>query len=747
MSLEQERKVCSKHSLEITTVDLKQSTAKEDKYLCIKCLIEKIDIQNMALVDETKIMIKEMKNEQQTLKIQENQKRIETLKQIQCQIKEFKVQIENVIEKILININQKISIIEKDLEQIDQKPKIYKFEDEVEILSKNYKGSFNYEIPQEFDQLDDDSRFYNSIQQMFQSFTNNQIYTQIIDILQQNQKIEKSKEIKASRIQKDLDKSKTPCLNIKCNKHGKEIIMLNLESNEIETCRQICVDCIHNNDPIKYSSLQDANLKWDEFKGKTQDKIKTFQNQRLIQQEKIIQNLKEIKDQYTLILNEMIDKLNNESQSIQLQQFNQINKIDIYEFNQQQLDELTLILSKQDKFKVLQDQQFNIEKEDQIKYNLIINNLISLFEFELLKREDILKISKHDQSIVNTTQIEDSKLKNEIIRKIQKFDIYNDIFNQTLNLYKSIIQNIQDLQIYSKEQQQNDQYEGIIQKFIEDTNQIKQFLLIDQLQDQLKSKQIEIDSYSFKINQLSQNYDDKVKQIEILENQNLSAQNNQKKISEECNNYVSQIDNLNQLIKDKENDIYNLNKQLQYTEDSFKQQILDQYPSNLTFSQSFKHNNCQISQNGKVVFGTTKNKGWCCCICDQMIPKLGSVKMAFKILDGCDDIMVGIGFKDIIQKSNYQDAYRIGKGTYYIYHDGKCFNHHQEDKNDQHLSFKFANNDIIIIEIDIQKNFIKWIKQSSNESLTFDIETSQDLYPCVNLYNNSKVEILSQFNK
>ncbi|CAD8215393.1 unnamed protein product [Paramecium octaurelia] len=561
MSLEQERKVCQKHQMEITTIDLKQSTSKEEKYLCIKCLIEKIDIQNMVLVDETKIMIKEMKSEQQTLKIKENQRRIETFKQIQCLIKEYKVQVENVIEKIIINIHQKIQLIEKDLEELDQKSKIYKFEDEVEILSSNYKGSFNYEIPIEFDKLEDDNQFYDSLQSMFQSFTNNHSYTQVIDILQQNQKIEKSKEIKVSSIQKEkqVDKSKTPSLNIKCNKHGKEIIMLNLEPNETQISRLACVDCIHYNNPIKYTSIQDAGIKWDEFKGKTEDKIKLFQNQRLLQQEMIIQNLKEMREQYTLILNELIDKLNNEQQLTKLLQFNQSNQTDIYEFNQEQIDELTLILSKQDKFIALQDQQVNIEKEDQIKYNLIINNLMSLFEFELLKREDILKIFKNDQSILNTIQIEDSKINNiqiqnmnQILRKIQKFDAYQGIFNQALSLYKSIIQNISDLSIQQQtinnEQQLNEekiiesniiineQYEETIQKFIKDTIEIKRLLMVDQLQQELKIKQNEIDSNSLKIIQFQDNqsklesllnslqfkYDDSIKQNDILNKQNQS---------------------------------------------------------------------------------------------------------------------------------------------------------------------------------------------------------------------------------
>ncbi|CAD8195676.1 unnamed protein product [Paramecium octaurelia] len=198
MSLEQKRKVCQKHQMEIITIDLKLSTGKEEKYLYIKCLIEKIDIQNMVLVDVTKIIIREMKSELQqlqTIKFNQNQKRIEKFKQIECLIKEYKF--------------QKIQLIEKDLEELDQINKIYTFEDEVEILSQHYKGSYNYEIPIELDKLQDYNQFYDSIQSMLQSFPNVQSYLQVIDILQENQKIEQSNEMKASSINKvkELDKS------------------------------------------------------------------------------------------------------------------------------------------------------------------------------------------------------------------------------------------------------------------------------------------------------------------------------------------------------------------------------------------------------------------------------------------------------------------------------------------------------------------------------------------------------------
>ncbi|CAD8194005.1 unnamed protein product [Paramecium pentaurelia] len=50
--------------------------------------------------------------------------------------------------------------------------------------------------------------------------------------------------------------------------------------------------------------------------------------------------------------------------------------------------------------------------------------------------------------------------------------------------------------------------------------------------------------------------------------------------------------------------------------------------------------------------------------------------------------MIGIGFRDIIQKNNYENSYEIGKGTYYINYNGNYYNHDQQNKNDKQISFK-----------------------------------------------------------
>ncbi|CAK66920.1 unnamed protein product (macronuclear) [Paramecium tetraurelia] len=526
----------------------------------------------------------------------------------------------------------------------------------------------------ELDKLEADNQFYDSIEQMFQSFTSNPSYNQVIDHLQQNRNTDKQQEVKAFGIQnqKELDKSKTPCLNIKCNKHGKEIIMLNLEQNQVESSRLICVDCIHNNDPIKYTSLQNANLRW---KYKNQDKIRADQNSRLLQQESIISNLKEIREQHNKILCELIEKLNNEQQSIQEVLQNQLDQTDIYEFNQEQIEEITLILCKKDKLTVSSDLQANIDQEDQIRYNLITNNLTNLFEYGLLKREEILKILGQDNSFAET--LNDSIKSNEILRNGKVF------IKEKYQVFKEDCQNLT--------------------------------LQINNLDQQLKEKNINIT----KVNELLQQKEQQLTQLQ-----------------RDCKDvqYLQLQIQIQQLLQQQE-----------------QNQILNQYPFKLTFSQQFKHDACQISQDGKMVI----LHGMCgmyCCICDQIIPKHGLVKFAFRILNN-SYLMIGICFRDMIQKNGYYDNY--GKGAYFIDKDGKCFNHDQYDKNDKCISFKFTFNDIVIVEVDIQNKYIKWIKQSTNESYVniklyvkkLNIDTTQDLYPCVNLHYYSKAEIFSQFNE
>ncbi|CAD8213046.1 unnamed protein product [Paramecium pentaurelia] len=172
---------------------------------------------------------------------------------------------------------------------------------------------------------------------------------------------------------------------------------------------------------------------------------------------------------------------------------------------------------------------------------------------------------------------------------------------------------------------------------------------------------------------------------------------------------------------------------------------IQQYNKSLQFSNTYKHNSCQVSEGGKLVADVNNGSCSCYCLCEQAIPKTGKIQFAFQILSG-SYFYVGIGFRDIMQKYNYQSCYQTG--TYLIKQNGNTYSHHNKDLQSKQLSFVFTNNDIIIIEVCIENKYIKWSKQN-NPLLAYvvqlDIDTSQELYPCVGV-NNSKIKLLDNIS-
>ncbi|CAK79911.1 unnamed protein product (macronuclear) [Paramecium tetraurelia] len=217
-------------------------------------------------------------------------------------------------------------------------------------------------------------------------------------------------------------------------------------------------------------------------------------------------------------------------------------------------------------------------------------------------------------------------------------------------------------------------------------------------------------------------------------------------------NDSEQITKINDLKNENENlsEINQKNEQIiQQLQQTLKQ--AQQFSQSLTFSTIYKHNNCSVTQNGKVI--QTKISGWQCCMCDQMIPKNDMIQFAVKIIE-IGDIMIGIGFQGQCVEQRVSKLFYTNR-TYNIYHNGQCYNHDQQDKNEKSIAFPFSTNDIIIVEVDIQKKYVKWKKQFTNQSFvsnsiyyqSLTIDTSKDLYPCVHLYGTCKVEILNQVFK
>ncbi|CAD8214053.1 unnamed protein product [Paramecium octaurelia] len=175
---------------------------------------------------------------------------------------------------------------------------------------------------------------------------------------------------------------------------------------------------------------------------------------------------------------------------------------------------------------------------------------------------------------------------------------------------------------------------------------------------------------------------------------------------------------------------------------SFYSFQIHQYNKTLTFSNTYKHSECQVSEAAKLV-SSVGNSGYYFCVCEQAIPKTGKIQFTFQILTG-SEWFVGIGFRDIMQKNNFGNCYNAGYGTYLIDNHCRSWSHHNKDVHDKYLSFKFTNNDIIRMEVSIEDKYIKWSRQN-NPQLTFvqlAIDTSQELYPCVGFYQTAQIKIL-----
>ncbi|CAD8162602.1 unnamed protein product [Paramecium octaurelia] len=90
-------------------------------------------------------------------------------------------------------------------------------------------------------------------------------------------------------------------------------------------------------------------------------------------------------------------------------------------------------------------------------------------------------------------------------------------------------------------------------------------------------------------------------------------------------------------------------------------EIILQYQKSLLFSNTQKHSNYQISENGKVITDIINDGKACYCLCDQAIPKIGKIQFAFQILSG-QTLRAGISMKDLPQKNNYINCFSSGNG-------------------------------------------------------------------------------------
>ncbi|CAD8213864.1 unnamed protein product [Paramecium octaurelia] len=425
-------------------------------------------------------------------------------------------------------------------------------------------------------------------------------------------------------------------------------------------------------------------------------------------------------------------------------------------------------------------QSLEILKEVSIEKDLIIQLIDMIL--------DIQKCAQKDENYKNL--IDFIKEIQELIDQAKKYQCQLNLFDQTIMVYQQHVQKMESIQqnisikqydqavkseqlksLYSKLTVILNQY---VNTFDKNSIQLKKYCMIKSLENDVvklketnRNLEIEKDSlinsmqksFEQKLNETNNQLQQKEKEEQdikeqfekaIKDNINMKKQYEQdkKKFQDEQilekQEFIQNLTQKNSELQEALTKLDQINKVSLEQEKQIKMEIekFQQYNKSLSFSNTYRHNNCQISEDAKVV-AEVSNSYWYYCLCEQAIPKTGKISFAFQLISG-QHVMFGIGFREIMQKNGYKDCYKAGFGAYLIHQDGYTYSHHIKDLESKKLSFAFAINDIIIIEVCIEHKYIKWSRQNNPQAtfIQWDIDTSSELYPCVGVANNSKIKLL-----
>ncbi|CAD8117883.1 unnamed protein product [Paramecium primaurelia] len=809
--------ICKAHNQELIAVDLDLSDKAQIQFFCGKCLVEKINNHKVTTIEQSKERIQQIKIQQKEIKSKENQARLNYYKNILDQIMNFKQSIDDSLEKMYKQIQQYIFPIQKEKSELQEFEQQLNYFDDIKQLSELYSQE-----QQKSPKLIEDNHFINEIQRQFELLFNNSEYFQTLDTFKNTK--ETIKDIMENNVIELIPQfitkndSKTPSLSRVCSNHKKEIIMIDMDSQEknIED-RFACVDCISENPNTKYQTIENVNKQWKEYNTETERILKEYKNESKEKKSELFNQIALMRKNYNKKLNEISDKLISEQFLCmdKTNQSNQIKKISIQALGDEQLLKDLKQLIDKEKEKVSQSQIIaNQINKDSIFKKEIQNHLESLQQYDqqdIQTSLDILKdISIEKSLIIQLTEMiqeiqkcgqKDENYKNQInfIKEIQELIDYSkkyqcqlNLFDQTITVYQQHVQriekNLQNIQLKQQDQTTKSEQlksqccklQNILNEYANsfDNNSIglKKYCSIKQLESDLiklqeQNKNLETEknnlvnsmqeSFKQKFNEINDKLEQKEKEYNNMKEQHEQRiQDNKKQFEQDKTILMKKFEDEQNKVKQEFNQNLNLQKselqealtkldqinKLKLEQEKLNKIQLEKiqlYNKSLSFSNTYKHGNCQISEGGKVVADTSNNGNYCFCLCEQAIPKTGKVQFAFQMISG-SSFMVGIGFRDIMQKNNYQNCYNTGYGTYLIYNSGNTYSHHNKDVNAKYLSFQFTNNDIIIIEVCIEHKYIKWSRQNNPQATTvqLDIDTSQELYPCVGVVNYSKIKLL-----
>ncbi|CAK73491.1 unnamed protein product (macronuclear) [Paramecium tetraurelia] len=165
--------------------------------------------------------------------------------------------------------------------------------------------------------------------------------------------------------------------------------------------------------------------------------------------------------------------------------------------------------------------------------------------------------------------------------------------------------------------------------------------------------------------------------------------------------------------------------------------------TNFRFSEQLTFKGIAIQENGKKAVCTGLEWGF--ALCEPAIPKCGISRFVFQVShSNVCNIYVGVCHKDKIIQSNYSPIsfQQLGHGAYLIFSTGLILSHLQAEINYQFKGFSYSNNDIIIMEVDMNKQQILFTHQQKQQQIAMKLDVTQDLYPYAELCVSSSIQII-----
>ncbi|CAD8095956.1 unnamed protein product [Paramecium primaurelia] len=226
---------------------------------------------------------------------------------------EFKSNFNNSLDKIYKEIQTQVLIFKKEKQSLLQNFNTqYNFQEDVKQLSEFLLIQDNQiELSQDGQFIDE---IFKQFELIFQNEAHNKTVQTFKDVVQNINNLNKDNQIEIISLQ-TKNNEKTLSLNNLCAKHKKEIIMIDIDSeNKKVEQRFACVQCISDNPQCQYKTIEEINQKWNE-KMKQQDHIiNDLKSKRLKKKEKLNQKIAEMRKNYILQLDDINEYIENKSQ-------------------------------------------------------------------------------------------------------------------------------------------------------------------------------------------------------------------------------------------------------------------------------------------------------------------------------------------------------------------------------------------------------------------------------------------------